>query len=273
MPDPTPTPKPDDRSSSEFRDFLREMFSGSTSSSKPSDREERLLRENFKQREKTREANERATAAEAKVPKEGSVILTADQAKEWQALAELKLPVADIKTRLTERDQLSVKDKERTDAEQLAEAGTAIGVTNTKALVKLLKTEGLALEFKDTKVKQDDNSYKTERVPFVRKADVKDAAPEPLADYIERELSEFIPALTAEPDAGEESEELPAAERSQDTSTAAPTRRLGEQRTPASTRTPFPARSQRTPSSRREQGPSKEDLDRARNSGMYGSLS
>jgi hypothetical protein len=225
MPEPTPA-------SDSLADFRRLLDSMKQSGASTSEREERLMRENFKLRDKLRTERTDHEATKGKLPKDGTVGLTADEGKEWVAFKALGIPAADVKTKLAERDTLALKVDASAQEQVYADAAKALDLPNVRALQKLLAREGLVVETKTVKVRGADGTTTDQQVPYVRKrADAADKL-EPLADYLEREQAEFIPALTAEPE-----NEGDSPEDREPSSTQTPARRLGASSTGTSTST------------------------------------
>jgi hypothetical protein len=179
-------------------------------------KERHILDKNFKLRRKIEQLRiDNAKLAEA-APKDGALVLSKDDAAEYQAFKKLNLKAADLEKTIKEHGELKAKDAERSEEELFADAAEALGFENLPLFMRTMMREGLHLEFKDERVK-DDETGKTEtvRVPMVRaKADDK-AQLAPLAEYLETELgTEFITAFQIAPDEGEGAEEAEGEERS-----------------------------------------------------------
>jgi len=194
MPEPTA-----DERAAEIRAAVERMFSGSNWRKSA----EETVKDNFKIRRKLQEAKTRITELEAAAPKDGAVVLKKEDSEELVAYRALG-KVADLKTVVAEHGALKVKDQARTEQESFAEAAESLGYKNVVALTRVLTREGLVLEFKDVRVKGEDGKFTVERVPQVRpKADDK-AQLEPLDDYLQRELPDFIAVFESEPSGGDE---------------------------------------------------------------------
>lgn len=87
----------------------------------------------------------------AKAPGEGAVVLSADDAKQWEAFRALGKPAKDIATALTERDTLAAENVEHRATVTATKAAKAIGSDKPTVLAKILKAEGYRLEVKEEK--------------------------------------------------------------------------------------------------------------------------
>lgn len=146
-------------------------------------------------------------------PKEGK-LLTKDEAATYQAFVELKLKPEDVKKMSEDYGKLKLIQDERDAEEKYADAADALGFENVPALTRWMTREKLVLEFKDQRVEEEQENGTVKKVlrrmPYVRPAADEKAAPEPLEDYIEREVPEFVDIFKTKPDSeedGEESEE------------------------------------------------------------------
>lgn len=160
----------------------------------------RLLRRN-------RELKSQVDELEQTKPGDDSVVLAKDDAAEWAAFKKLNVKATDVEKTIKEHGDLKAKDVERADEEKFADAAEALGYENVALFTRMLTREGLHLEFRDERVKDEDSGKTiTVRVPVVRpKADDK-AELEPLDSYLEREMPEIVPVLQAEPE-GEDDED------------------------------------------------------------------
>lgn len=130
-----------------------------------------------------------------KLPKDGERVLTAAEAKQWEAFQELKLKPADIKTALTERDALATENAGIKAERVTAEAASLAGY-RPSVLAKLAKTEGFRVEVREAK-----DGDVTTRAAFAVVGDGDEAKATPLAEYAAASLADFLPALAAEPNA------------------------------------------------------------------------
>ena len=88
-------------------------------------------------REKNRQLREENEALKKRVPAEGAVVLSTEDAKAWEAFAALKLKPEDVSQAIKERDEATGKLKELSRNEQLRAAARAMGL-NADALFTLL---------------------------------------------------------------------------------------------------------------------------------------
>lgn len=138
---------------------------------------------NYKLREKNRTLRQERDALQAKVPGEGSAVLTTADVQELEAYRALGKP-ADLKTTL---DKGQATQEELAGLRRTETIRTAAEATGYKAAVlgKLPSLQGKELTLRDV---QEDGKT-------VKRAFVGD---EPLTTYIEANDAEFLPALTVE---------------------------------------------------------------------------
>lgn len=148
-----------------------------------------LLNDNQKARERARKAEERAEAAEKKIPKEGSVVITKEEAADFEAYKALGKP-AEVKTTVEKAKTLETEKQEREKSEGFTKAAEAIGY-NGKVLADLALKNDLIIETVD-----EQQNGKTVKVPYARKNEDK-AVRLPLADFMKKEFADYLPALTA----------------------------------------------------------------------------
>jgi hypothetical protein len=140
-------------------------------------------------------------------PKEGK-LLTKEEAAVYQAVVDLKVTPENLKTIIAEHGKLKAKDDERAKEEQFADAAEALGFENVPALTRWLTREKLVLEFKDQRVEDEDTGKKVlMRMPYVRPAEDEKAVLEPLEEYIEREVPEFLDIFKTKPESDDDEEE------------------------------------------------------------------
>lgn len=143
-------------------------------------------------------------------PKEGR-LLSKDDAAMYDAFVALKVKPEDLVKLVKEHGELKVKDDERQQEEKFGDAAEALGYENVPALTRWLMREKLVLEFKDQRLEeeQEDGTRKKvlKRMPYVKAAGDEKAVPEPLEDYIEREVPEFVDIFKTVP-VGDEDEEV-----------------------------------------------------------------
>lgn len=127
----------------------------------------------------------------------GTVILSADDAKEYEGFKALGKKAADVKKDLEKVAALETKVTEHDRRTAADEAAPLVGF-NPATLRELIADKKLEISFRD-EVKDG----KTVKVPLVKAAGADDkTAPVPLADYAKTNLSAYLPALTAKPAAG-----------------------------------------------------------------------
>lgn len=203
MPEPTPITKDD--VDSQIKVKLDEIFA----SSNYRGRVEQTVRSEYKYRRRAKLAEAELETLKAKLPKEGEqVVLTKADADELAAFRALG-KVAELTTIKTEHTALSAKKAVEEETNSFAKAGEALDYKNLPAFTRFMVREQLALEFQDVRREDPDDPAKkvTLRMPFVRpKADEK-AKWEPLDEYVEREVPEFIESFSIEPQADDEAED------------------------------------------------------------------
>jgi hypothetical protein len=151
-----------------------------------------LLTDNRKLRVKNRKANERATAAEGKVPKDGQVVVSKEDADALTTYKTFGKP-DEVKTKIEKGVTLEQSNVERERAESIASAAKLAQIPQGTLLGKLAdpKRENFVIELRD-EVKEG----KTVKVPFAKKNEDK-AAWMPLTEFVNKELAEYKPALFA----------------------------------------------------------------------------
>jgi hypothetical protein len=144
---------------------------------------ETLYGENFKLREKLREAEGRA-------PGDGALVLKGDDARRWEAYRSLGEP-AECKKAFAERDQYRSKSELHDRVEGYDDAAGLLG-WNVKAFRRLAVPENLRVGFDERK-----EAGETVRVPHVVVVDPKgEEKPVPLAEYVQVHAPELLPSLT-----------------------------------------------------------------------------
>jgi hypothetical protein len=146
--------------------------------------------ENMRYRARHNTDQQRITALEAKVPKDGDVVLTGDHLVAWQAVQELLatgVKPADLKATLGKIPQLEAENQAFRDQ---AVQNTAAELTGYNPLVlrDQLTLKKLHLEIKDVNT-QVDGKTQVAKVPHVRPLADANAALEPLDVFMERELA------------------------------------------------------------------------------------
>lgn len=196
------------------RDSLEQIFSSSNWRRSVENVVHELQRKNDRLLRKNRELREQVSEFEEHQPADGAIVLSKDDAAVYEEFKKLNLKPADITAAIAERDTLKAKDTERSDEEKYADAAEALGYENVALFTRMLKREGLHLEFRDVREKTDDGKTVVSKIPMVRPSKDDKAALEPLNDYLEREMPEIVPVLQSEPASDGESEELDGEELS-----------------------------------------------------------
>jgi hypothetical protein len=147
-----------------------------------------VLEDNFKAREKNRQLRDEVAGLRGKAAPEGAVVLSADEAKRWEAYQGLGVEPAAIKAALAERDEArgSLAKLER---EKVLRDVADVAGYKPSVLGQLPGSADLAFEIRT--VTQDG---KSERAVYV-KADGKDV---PLTEYAQQQWADFRPALRIE---------------------------------------------------------------------------
>lgn len=135
-----------------------------------------LYQENHGHRQKIREL-------EGKVPPAGAVVLTADQAAQWQAYQQLGVPDA-LKTALTEADTAKANLAKHERAALLGKAAEAHGY-NAAVLAKLPGFE------QPVALKERSENGKTIRTAVVQ----AESGEVSLNEFVQQHYAEFLPAL------------------------------------------------------------------------------
>jgi hypothetical protein len=152
---------------------------------------QQLFTENYTLREEKRKLNTKVEQLQGKVPADGSIVLSGDDAKAWQTVKELNLTPDEIKAKLqssseTERELASLK---RT--ELMRQVADAEGYKAT-VLSDILPADA-AVEVKD----HEKDGKKTKR-GFIK---IKENGADRellLSDYLETNKADYLPALRVE---------------------------------------------------------------------------
>jgi hypothetical protein len=147
----------------------------------------KLFDENYQLRTKLREAKE-------KLPKEGEVVLSVDDAKEWDAFRALNVKAADAKKAIESVPKLEKQNKELAAMEGFRELAD-IGLDGSKLKLPVLKDQ-LTTKFPDAVLSfrtEKDKDGKEQRVAYIKKSD-KDSETS-FADFASKELADYLPAL------------------------------------------------------------------------------
>ncbi len=169
----------------------------------PEEAVRRLLMNNYGQREKIRtnglsESTEIENLQQeiddlsAKLPKDGQVAVSKEDAEALTLYKAFGTP-AEVKVKVDKSGELETKLTDKDREEVVRAAAKAAGYSET-VLLDQVRSRGLTMEMRDQTV-----DGKTVKVPFV-KGSAKDAAFEPLATLVDRDLKEYLPALKASGD-------------------------------------------------------------------------
>jgi len=153
-----------------------------------------LYDENYRLRSDKRDLKKQLK--EAELP-EGSVVLTAEQAKELEAYKALGKP-EDLKASLEEHDELKTKVQQGDRRAEIAEVAKAAGWEGKEAVLSTLVTDGDKLEIRDETVDGE-----TVKVPYITLAG-EGKVPTKLVDHATKEWKDFLPALGAKGDTEDE---------------------------------------------------------------------
>lgn len=147
-----------------------------------------LASENFKLRDKNRELKGKIPGADVK-------LLSADDAKLFDAFKALNLKPEEVTTKLTERDTLETQIQTLTARDVARDAAETLNY-KANVLLDLMTTKAFDIEFKDVEVEVE-GKKEIKRMPHA-KVRVKDAKPELLSTFAERELKDYLPSLAKE---------------------------------------------------------------------------
>jgi len=139
----------------EYLSFLALQMSPTDITSKVA----KLEKDNQKQRDEIRERDEKLKA----VPAEGSKVLTAEEAKEWEALQALALPAAEVKKIVTEHGDLKSKVATRERQDGLAKAVVTEGWVPESANVLDMILGDAPFETKDEEVEVSEGGAKVKK--------------------------------------------------------------------------------------------------------------
>lgn len=143
-----------------------------------------LYRDNYDLREANRQLK-------TKVPAEGAVVLSAEQAQAWTAYQQLGQP-ADLQTALSERDQARGDLAKLQRSAAIREAAEVAGYKASVLAGLDTQAGGLAYEVREV---TDANGAKS-RVAYVKAAE---GDPVPLTQFAETQWGDFLPALATTP--------------------------------------------------------------------------
>jgi hypothetical protein len=168
--DKAPSPDPREgfeRMAAKYKDDLRGLA-------------ETLYRDNY-------EARERARKLEERLPRDGSVVLSPEEAKLWSAYRDAGKP-DDLKRIVREHQELSRAVKAQERREEVRKVAGLAGVAPT--VLERLATDSLAFDAKDEADPKDPKS--TRKVVYVKDGDAEAVS---LDKYIDEHWSDFKSAL------------------------------------------------------------------------------
>jgi hypothetical protein len=157
------------------------------------ERVSQLENDNFKLREKNRDANAENATLKTKLPGEGAVILTAEQAQAWEAYQKLGKP-EDV-TRDLDAGRAAITKSADYERRELLD--TAAKDLNFKP--GLLKTlmEGKTVERREVEVRQQDGTTKKEPQYFLVSEAGGQKTEKPLHDYFKEQGDDVLQSLDA----------------------------------------------------------------------------
>jgi hypothetical protein len=134
-----------------------------------------------------------------RVPKEGDIVLTGENAKAAQEIGKLNIPLTDAVKILKEYPTVKAKADEADRASLLHEAAKAVG-WNPDALVDISRSieKKFDVEMKDVTVTENGTSL-TKKLPHARPRGADDKVQwKLLVDYASEHFKSLLPALTAQ---------------------------------------------------------------------------
>lgn len=173
-------------SDAEQRQFVRYQMLGT-----PEEVEKKI---NDLERDNRQYRQEKIPELEKKIPGEGAVVLTGDEAKAYPALKELTSfgTAAEIKAKLDQGETNSAELADLKRKESVRLAATAAGYKDS-VLLKLPGAEKLKFETKQETVNEDGKTKQVD-VAYVTGSG-EGATPQKLTEYAEKEWSDFLPSL------------------------------------------------------------------------------
>lgn len=154
-----------------------------------------VLNEMYDLREERREER---LASQRALPRKGELVLTAEEAVEWEAFSALELKAADIAALRDKATKLEAESAERAAEGPIAEAAAAVK-WKPSVLKRLIKEDELVLETRLVDQPKADGSEGTEKVelPFVKKKGDDKAVAMALTEYGTKHWKDMLPALRA----------------------------------------------------------------------------
>lgn len=146
----------------------------------------KLFGENYEYREEIREFKEKA-------PKEGDIVLSGDDAKEYQAFKALNVKAEDAKKAIEAVPTLEKQNKELSGMENLREIAD-IGLGGSKLKLSVLKDQLARYPDAELSVKtQKDKDGNEGKVAFIKKD--KDSKEQSFTEFADTELVDYLPSL------------------------------------------------------------------------------
>lgn len=146
-----------------------------------------LFDENYQLRTKNRELSER-------LPKDGSVVLSSDEAKAFKAFQDLGVDPKDVKKALDRLPTLEKENRELAKMESLREVAD-LGIDGSKLKLSVLRDQ-LSSKFPDAIItfkEEKDKDGKTVKSAFVKKSE-KDSE-QSFKEFADAELADYLPSL------------------------------------------------------------------------------
>lgn len=178
-----------------------------------------LWEDNLKLRQKKREQEATITELKGKVPSEGTVVLTKEQAAEWDSYQKFLMENgADGKPTTLDAINKSIADG-KASAETLAKRDRAEAISkaaadvkfNPEVLTQLAEHDGLTLTTQTVKVKDAQGNESDQRVHYVQKAGM--AVPMELTAYANQSWAPFKASLEAQPAGQQQQQGQPAGQQ------------------------------------------------------------
>lgn len=145
---------------------------------------------------RARHRRDQESLAAVKAPVEGSVVLTPEQAKDWEAYQKLGKP-ADVTATVAKVTEVEGKLKEREVQDLMTEVAGRVGY-KPSVLSDRVKADNLHVEQRDVQVSDGKGGNKVEKLPYVRPADKADATPVLLTEYATKNWVDYLPSLKAD---------------------------------------------------------------------------
>jgi hypothetical protein len=155
-------------------------------------------------RTKNRELSRERDDLKKRLPKDGDVVLTGDEAKAMTALRKLDVPLTELPKKLAEGQTAATENAAFKRDSTVEQAAKALG-WNATVLKGLVRLNGLAIDKQTTK---GQDGEKVDSWVVMPAEDAGDDDPTPLAEYVEQHLGDFRDAL-AGPEAGRKSDREP----------------------------------------------------------------